>query len=415
MKPVMIVGGGVIGLSVAHALHRCGLPVTVVDAGPPARAASHGNAGWITPALSGPVPAPGLMRSSLGWMLRSDSPLYVRPRADPGFLRWLIGFWRHCNTRAYQHGLAATAALNAQTMPLFDAMRADGVEFEEHRQGLAIVYRSRHELEHDYAGLDALRVLGFPKPPLLDGDELRSMEPVLTEAIVGGYGFDQDRSVRPDSLVAGLTHWLREAGVDLRLATAVTAIEHQRGRVSMVVTDTGPIAAAAVIVCAGAWTPGVMRLAGVRVPIEAGKGYSLDVASPPAPQPRRPLYLHEARVAVTPLDGMVRLAGTMELSGLHDRINPARVAAVHRAGVAALRGWPADSASATVWTGSRPMTPDGLPVIGRAPGFANLLMASGHAMLGVTLAPATAAALADLYLSGRTPDVLQPFDPARFA
>ena len=414
MKPVVVVGGGVIGLTVAHALHRRHVPVTVVDAGPPARAASHGNAGWITPALSGPVPAPGLVGTSLRWMLKPDSPLYVQPRADLGFLRWLLAFWRHCNARAYGDGFAATAALNAPTMALFDALRADGVRFEEHRQGLAVVYHSRRELEHDYAGLDALAAHGSPTPPLLDGDALRESEPLLNDAIAGGYCFDQERSVRPDSLVTGLTTWLRNAGVGVRAATAVTAIEHRHGQVSAVVTEAGSIAADAVIVCAGAWTPAVMRLAGVRVPIEAGKGYSLDVASPPAPKPNRPLYLHEARVAVTPLDGTVRLAGTMEISGLHDRINPKRVAAMQRAAEATLWGWPHDTTTATVWTGSRPMTPDGLPAIGRAPGFRNLLLASGHAMLGVTLAPATAAALADLYVSGHPPDVLQPFDPARF-
>ena len=170
------------------------------------------------------------------------------------------------------------------------------------------------------------------------------------------------------------------------------------------------------VVCAGAWTPAVLRPAGVRIPIEAGKGYALDYAPPPPlPRPlRHALYLHEARVAVTPLDGLVRLAGTMELSGLNDRIAPGRVAAIARAGASFLRGWPADPGRAVAWAGARPMTPDGLPVIGLAPGFGNLAVASGHAMLGVTLAPATGEAIAELLTTGRVPEVVRPFDPGRF-
>jgi D-amino-acid dehydrogenase len=155
-------------------------------------------------------------------------------------------------------------------------------------------------------------------------------------------------------------------------------------------------------------------MAGARVPIEAGKGYSLDYAPPPRPI-GTPLYLHEARVAVTPFVDSVRLAGTMELSGLNEIIRPGRVAAIARAAAACLRDWPADSSRATtVWTGMRPMTPDGLPVIGLLPGYGNLAIAGGHAMLGVTLAPATGEALAELLTTGQAPSVLAPFDPARF-
>lgn len=416
MNHVVVVGGGVIGLCAARALRRRGWRVTVVDAGPARRAASFGNAGWIVPSLSGPVPAPGLIGTSLRWMLRPDSPLYVQPRADPGFLRWLVAFWRRCNARDYLAGLEATTALNARTMALFDALRADGVAFEEHREGLVFAYRSRVELERDYAGLEPLSRTGYETPPLLWGDALRELEPALSEAVVGGYCFAQERHVRPDSLVAGLEEWLRANGVEIATGTAVTGIDHRAGRVSAVETTGGRVAAGAVVVCAGAWTPAVMRLVGVRVPIEAGKGYSLDYAPPPVlPRPlRRALYLHEARVAVTPLDGMVRLAGTMELSGLNDRIAPGRVAAIVRAGAGYLTGWPADPVRAAVWTGARPLTPDGLPVIGLAPGFANLAIASGHAMLGVTLGPATGEVVAELMTDGRLPEVARPFDPARF-
>jgi len=418
----VIVGGGFIGLCTAVALQRRGVPVTLVDAGPPERAASHGNAGWIVPAFSGPVPAPGLVGTSLRWMLRPDSPFYLRPRADLDFIRWLLAFWRRCNQRDYRAGLEAVMALNARTMDLFDAYRDAGVTFEEHRDGILYAYHSAHGLERDYAALDLLRPFGYASPPLLDGAAIREHEPALTEEMVGGYWLAQERHVRPDSLVHGLTCWLaaRPSGVRLLDGVQVTGfVSSDRGkgvgRITAVETTHGPIAAETVIVCAGAWTPRVVRLADptVRIPIEAGKGYSLDFIPPPRPV-RVPIHLHEARVVVTPLNDRVRLAGTMELSGINHRLVPGRIAAIARAGARSLRDWPADASTAVAWTGMRPITPDGLPVIGPLPGWTNLVVASGHAMLGLTLGPATGEAVADLVATGRRSEVLRPFDPGRF-
>jgi D-amino-acid dehydrogenase len=200
----------------------------------------------------------------------------------------------------------------------------------------------------------------------------------------------------------------------------VTGIETTGGRATAVFAGGERIPAETVIVAAGAWTPRLLRPLRVSVPIEAGKGYSIDLAPPPVlPHPvGRPLYLHETRVAITPLDGMIRLAGTMEFSGLNHRIRPERVAAIARSAGWALAGWPRETPTSgpgvRVWTGSRPMTPDGLPVIGWLPGYRNLAVTSGHAMLGVTLATATGEAVAEMVTSGHAPEVIAPFDPRRF-
>jgi D-amino-acid dehydrogenase len=420
VQPIVVIGGGIIGLCTAFALHRRGVPVTVLDAGPAEHAASHVNAGWLTPSLAAPVPSPGLIATSLRWMLRSDSPLYIRPRLDPAFLRWTLRFWRHCNARAYLAGTEAIAAFGARSLTLYDGMREAGVRYEEHRDGLLFAYRSTAALDHDYAALEPVRRFGFEISPTMSGDELRALEPSLSETVSGGYWLPDERSVRPDTLVRGLLDYLQEHGVEVRRDTPVSGIETDGGKATAVLAGGQRIAAETVVAAAGAWTPRLLKPLRVSVPIEAGKGYSIDFAPAPAlPKPvRRPLYLHETRVAITPLDGMIRLAGTMELSGLNHDVRQERVTAIARSAGWAIRGWPEQTPvsgpGVRIWNGPRPMTPDGLPVIGRLPEYHNLIVASGHAMLGVTLAPATGEAVAELVTTGRAPDVIAPFDPARF-
>lgn len=421
VKPVVVVGGGVIGLCCAFSLHRRGIPVTVLDAGPAERAASHVNAGWVVPSLAEPVPAPGLIATSLRWMLRSDSPLYIRPRLDPAFLRWTVRFWRACNVRDYRAGLEATAAFGARALELYDALREAGVRYEEHRDGIVFAYRTSEALRHDYAELEPIRRFGFELSPLLDGDAVRDLEPALSESVVGGFWLPRERSLRPDTLVRGLVDYLTEQGVPVHSNTPVSGIETTGKRATAIFANGERIPAEAVIVAAGAWTPRLLRPLRVNMPIEAGKGYSIDLAPSPAlPRPvGRPLYLHETRVAVTPLDGMIRLSGTMELSGLNHHVRPERVAAIARSAGWALRGWPRETPTSgpnvRVWTGPRPMTPDGLPVVGWLPGYRNLAVASGHAMLGVTLATATGEAVAEMMATGTAPEIIGAFDPTRFA
>lgn len=420
-QPVVVVGGGVIGLCAAFALHQRGVTVTVIDAGPTERAASHVNAGWIVPTLAEPVPAPGLVAASLRWMLRSDRPLYIRPRLDPAFLRWTLRFWRRCNARDHLAGTEATATFGARSLALYDAMREAGVRYEEHRDGLLFAYRTADALEHDYAALEPIRRFGFEISPVMSGEAMRTLEPSLSKGVSGGYWLPRERSLRPDTLVRGLIGFLRERGVEVRRDTPVSGIETTGKRITAVFANGKRISAQTVVVAAGAWTPRLLKPLRVRIPIEAGKGYSIDLAPAPAlPQPvSRPLYLHETRVAITPLEGMIRLAGTMELSGLNHHVRPERVAAIARSAGWAIHGWPAETPTSgpgvRVWSGPRPMTPDGLPVIGWLPGYRNLIVASGHAMLGMTLAPATGEAIAEMVTTGRAPDDIAPFDPGRFA
>jgi len=410
---VVIVGSGIIGLSTAYALHRRGAHVTVVESHGGSHGASVVNAGWICPSLSGPVPAPGLVWQSMKWMLRSDSPLYIKPSLEADFLRWLVGFWRHCNARAYQHALEATTALNARTYELFDEMLASGVCYEVHKTGVLFVFHSAATMEHDLRATESLARYGIRPPTPFGAKDLHEMEPSLSPAITAGFWYESERHVRPDTLTAGLARWLQTRGVEFRTDTRVVGIDHAGGGARAVETTAGRIASDAIVLAAGARTGELARALGVALPIQGGKGYCLDYTPPPVPLGRA-IDFAESRFVASPMEGMLRLAGTMEFSGLNDIIRPERVAALATGAAQALTGFPAGTSGATVGSGLRPITPDGLPVIGWLPGFRNVAVASGHAMLGVTLAPSTGDAVAELVTTGRAPAVIEPFDPARF-
>jgi len=413
VKRVVVVGGGVIGLSAAYALQKRGAVVTVIESHGGSHGASVVNAGWICPSLSEPVPAPGLIMTSLKWMRHPDSPLYIKRSLDFDFLRWLLGFWRACNYRQYTYAIEAMSALNKTTFPLIDEMAAAGVRFEMHRDGILVVFNSALKMEHELKAIEPLARYGLKPTRPIHGREVRELEPALADTINAGFWYEGERSVRPDTLMSGLTEWLSERMVEFKMNTRVTGFDVVNGQVNAVQTTAGRIPADAVLIAAGARTGALARSAGVRLPIQGGKGCCLDYAPPPVPV-SRPLDFAESRFACTPMNGMVRLAGTMELSGINDIVRPERVAAIARGASRVLRDWPADPSRAKVDSGLRPMTPDGLPVIGMLKGYGNLAVASGHAMLGLTLAASTGDSVAELITTGRAPEVLGPFNAARF-
>jgi D-amino-acid dehydrogenase len=413
MKNVTIIGGGVIGLSTAWELHRRGVEVTVLDSRAPGTAASAVNAGWVSPALAGPVPAPGLVQTSLKWMLNPESPLYIKPRLNPDFIKWLYRFWRACQPARYQAGLEATAILGQDTMKTMDDWVAQGINFEMHKYGLFFAFRDLAHMEAELRGFDSVTPYGYAQPTPIYGDDVRQAEPVLGEEFLGGYMVKEERTVQPVSLVQGLIEKLESVGVTIKAGSPVVDIDVSQGRVTAVRTPSERIPTESVLIAAGAWTRDIARLAGAKVPIEAGKGYGLDFKPSPV-QPRSSIYLHEDRVAVSPFENGMRLSGTMELSGVSERFTERRINAIHKAGKKLLNGWPQDSEPVHVWTGMRPMAPDGLPVLGMVPGFSNLSVASGHAMLGVTLAAVTGVQMAQLLTTGTVPEIIKPFSVNRF-
>lgn len=412
MSRTVVVGAGAIGLGCAYELARRGRQVTVLDKGLPGRACSEGNAGWITPSISAPLPAPGLTWTSIKWMLSKDSPLYISPTAAPKLARWLWRFWRYCNAKDHEAGFRAVAELNRLTLPLFDELANDGFPFELHRQGLLCVFRDQGKAEQGRAEAELMTQYGYPKPTPLAAAELRRMEPVLSDEIVAGHYVEREYHIRPESLSEAYVTRVSALGGEVRRHVEVSGPLRANGRVIGVETSTGPIEADQILLAAGAWTGLLAARFGLRLPVEAGKGYSLTVETA-TPAFSRPLYLGDVKVGATPFTGAYRFAGTMELSGINTELDRRRLEGVLHA-VGRYFREPLAARPGREWVGMRPMTPDGLPMIGRAPGVDNVFIATGHAMLGITLAPATGRVVSELMAGERPSAPLAPFEPGRF-
>lgn len=410
---VAIVGGGMIGLAIGYHLAKRGAGVHVLDAGDPGMACSFGNLGWICPSLSEPVPAPGVVGTSLRWLVHADGPLYIRPGAVPGLLPWLVQFWQHCSAKEYAHGRAALMALSRATMAVFDELEHDGVTFELHRQGLLLAFTDRQELHRRSEELAAAADFGYLPAHALTQAETLDLEPGLSAHVVGSVMLPGERHVRADTLSQALARRIIERGGLISSRTPVVGVESHGGSVKALTTPDGQIVADHYVLAAGVWSAGLARQVGYHLPLTGGKGYSVTIQTPGV-RFRHPLYFGETRAGLSPFGDRVRIGGTMELSGVNTRLDPNRIAAVRRA-VRAYLAEDLGGESETEWMGLRPMTPDGLPVLGLVPRYDNLYVATGHAMMGISLSQVTGALMADLISRGSTDADLSPFSPARFS
>lgn len=413
MKPIVVVGAGVVGLCCAYSLRRRGFDVVVIDRSSPGGATSHGNGGWVSPGFSCPVPEPEVRKTSLRWLLRPDSPLYIRLHPDPAFLRWLWAFWTRCNERDYQAGLDALARLNTHTMELYDAMVADGVDFEMYSQGLLFLCRTAAAANKIAGDLGHMERHGYPPVRRMSPTEMREDGVPVSDDVTVGVLAPDERHVRPETLTAGLAGRLTEMGVEVRAGQGAMGFAWRNGRVTGVRTTGDELAASYVVLATGVWTARLGRMLGMRIPLEAGKGYSVTMS--PAPiSVARPLYCVEDHVGISPYAGALRALGTMELSGLNTNLMRRRVDKLKTAPLRYLDGWSVENVREE-WTGMRPMAPDGLPIIGPASTADNVIFAAGHAMLGITLAPATGEAVADIIVGSPDRALLAPFRADRFA
>jgi D-amino-acid dehydrogenase len=412
---VVVVGAGVVGLACAWELRRAGASVLVLERNAVGGGVSRGNTGWVCPSFTYPLPAPGMVREGLRQLFTGGEAFVLRPRLDPSFVRWLWGFRRSCSEARFDAGVRALLALNERTLALFDAYRDAGVPFEMHSAGLVLAARTEAGLDFYRTIFGRLRQLGFDAGAIdeLDAAAITSLEPALDPAsVVGGLHATVDRFVRPEELTAGLAASLRADGVEIRESCELSGLARRNGTLALETTHGSDIADR-VVVSAGLATTPLFRRVGVRVPLVGARGYSVTLAGRGTP-PRHALYLAEAKLGLSPFAGGVRIAGVFELGAREAEAPPDAGERLMAAARPYLSGWlPEAESPVHAWAGLRPATPDGLPLIGELPGLAGVYLATGHGMLGVTLAPATAALLAPLVLEGRAAPELAPFDPAR--
>lgn len=410
-QSVAVVGAGMVGLATAWFLQESGAQVTVYERDRVAAGASWGNAGWLTPSLTAPLPEPAVLRYGLRAVLSPSSPVYVPLRADARLLQFLARFTRNSTPSRWRSGMAAYVPLNERALEAFDALAAGGVPAATHRASpFLALYRTEREREGLLAELQAIKDSGQSDVLFgqLTGEQARALEPALTNRVGAGVQLYGQRYLHPPQFVGALADAVRERGGEVLEGADVRGL---REAAPGVVLELGDVERRhdAVVVATGAWLERLTRPFGVRQPVQAGRGYSFSV--PVERMPTGPLYFPQQRVALTPLDGRLRIAGMMEFRRPDAPVDPRRIDAVVEAVRPFVAGIDLDDRQ-DEWVGSRPVTADGLPLLGRT-SSERVFVAGGHGMWGIALGPITGMLLAEAVLKGETPELLRPLDPLR--
>lgn len=419
VQSVAVVGAGMVGLATAWHLQEHGVQVTVLDRAGVAAGASWGNAGWLTPAFVAPLPEPALLRYGLRALVSPKSPVYAPLAADRDLARFMAGFLRHSTNARWRESMRSLLPLVREALGAFDHLARQGVSGEVLKADPVVAAFPRvaqagpltDELEH------IAEAGGTVAYELVSGQAARRLAPVLADTIQAAVLVRGQRFINPVTYVHSLADAVRARGGSVVEGAEVSAVRSGRDGVVVEVerggTDGGGVDGGgrfdAAVVATGAWLGRLGAALGVRRVVQAGRGYSFSVVADPLPEV--PVYLPAARVAVTPLGDRVRVAGMMELRRPDARFDHRRVTAIVDSVRPLLQGVDLDSRE-DEWVGSRPVTIDGLPLIGatRAPG---VYVAGGHGMWGITLGPVTGRLLAEQVVTGRVPDALRPFDPLR--
>ncbi len=409
---VLILGAGVIGLACALQLLREGAQVTVIEQAAPGAGASHGNCGTITPSHAPPLTAPGVVPRALRSLLHADAPLRISPGLDLARWCWLFGLARQTRPAAFWHAAQARAALLQRARELLPQILArEGIDAGWSEQGLLLVFRDARALAAEQHDVEVLQRLRIPVR-VLQGAEVEAREPALRAGVAGAIEHAGDAMLRPERLVAGLASRVQALGGVIEADARIEGFDTSDARIAAVRTARGSFRASQVLLALGAWSPLLARRLGLRIPVQPGKGYSMTWDAQPG-APRMPLVLKERSVCVTAWADGFRLGSTMEFSGWSSGLNPVRLAALQRAAGEYLRE-PPQTPAREQWWGWRPMSRDEVPLIGPSTRWRNLWLATGHGMLGVSMAAATAELVAQL-LDERAPTLdAALYAPARF-
>jgi D-amino-acid dehydrogenase len=404
---IVVLGAGVIGVTSAWYLAKAGHEVTVIDRQPgPSLETSFANAGEISPGYSSPWAAPGIPMKAVKWLFMKHAPLIIQPRPDLHKLGWMARMLANCTTAAYQENKSRMVRLAEYSRDCLMDLRAEtGVTYDERTQGTLQLFRSAKQVDAAEKDIAVLRADGVPFE-VLDRDACIAAEPGLAAArdkIAGGLRLPGDETGDCFKFTNSLSDMAAALGVTFRYGVGIDGLEQEAGRISAVHTSEGRITADAFVVALGSYSPFLVSRFGIKLPVYPVKGYSITVPIVDADRAPVSTVMDEThKIAITRLGDRIRVGGMAEIAGFDLSLNPKRRATLEHS-VEDLFGGAGDQSRASFWTGLRPMTPDGTPIVGRST-IPNLFLNTGHGTLGWTMAAGSGRVLADI-VSGRATEI----------
>lgn len=414
MADILIIGAGIIGLSSAYYLRKQGHQVVILDKGDLQDNCSFGNAGMIVPSHFVPLAAPGMISQGIRWMLNSKSPFYVKPSFNKDLVSWGLKFMKYANDAHVASSAEPLRDLSLLSKQLYeDLSKEPGFDFGLVNNGILAFYKTEKAAEEEAHLAAAGRKLGLDMV-VLNADECKALQPDLKLDVLGAVHYKCDAHLYPGKLMKALMSFLSKDGVKIVRNHEVTDIESDGGRITKVWTGDKVWNADHYILATGSFSPAVAKMAGIKLSIMPGKGYSF-MEEDPDQKMTIPALLCEARVAITPMNGQIRYGGTMELAKMNDKVNLKRVEGILESIPKYFTNLkPKMPQVDKIWYGFRPASPDGLPYIGRNTQLSNLIIATGHGMMGLGLGPATGLLVSQLINEVKPTISLQSFNPSRF-
>ena len=412
-KDVVIIGGGIVGLCSAYFLQKEGHKVTVLDKSDITSGASFVNAGYITPSHIIPLASPGMISKGIKWMFNSSSPFYMQPRWDTDFFKWSWYFHKSSTKEKVELAIPLIKEINIISRELFTSIKNSGDlgDFQLERKGLLMLYKTDKEGEHEMQVAKKASYLGL-EVSSLNKKELDTLQPNVTMNVKGAIHYECDGHTTPTEFMKKMLEYLKRSGVIIKTNEEVIDLSTENGRIIKVTTNKNDYSPKEVVLAAGSWSDNLSKKMNIKLPIQAGKGYRINVPRPTGIT--IPAILMEAKVAVTPMAEYTRFAGTMEFSGINDVIRKQRVEAIANA---ATEFYPeikiSEAEKLDAKSGLRPVSPDGLPYIGKSSSLKNLTVATGHAMMGWSLGPVTGKLVSEIISDKKTSMDINGFSPNR--
>lgn len=412
-KSVVVIGGGIVGVSAARELAAAGVKVTLIEKGQIGHGCSYGNAGWMTPCFAMPLPMPGMLLKSAKWLLNPESPLYIKPEPSVLLAKWLTRFMLSMNHKQAQAAIQALVQLSQVSLDAYKALaQRNPSAFDFTQKGLLMVSQTEEGFQAAVEEMNLVAPLGVPGQKLTP-EEIYALEPALTGKLKGGVYFPAEAHGEPLKIVETLAAEAKAMGADIKEYCEYQSFTYDsKGHISSVITSQGAIAADAVVMATGSWSEALGRELGLSIPILGGKGYAM-IVPPIEKQPKIPLMLLDKKVAITPRQGSLRIAGTLELVNQDFSVTQRRVDAIVK-GTRQFLTLPEQLEVKELWKGLRPCTPDGVPLIGWSKKYSNLMLACGHQMLGLQAGLGTGMMVREMIMGQKVTVDSKVFDPNRF-